>query len=140
MLAEDLTQSVFEKLIKYKESFNGKKSFKAWLFAIVRNTNIDHHRRRKLDPLDERAPQLPSDERDAHQRMEAEEKKKSLMDAINKLPEEEKEILMLSKFERLKYSEISKIMGISESSLKVKAHRSIKKLRTILVNDVRYEY
>ena len=140
MLAEDLTQNVFEKMIKYKASFDGKKSFKAWLFTIVRNANIDHHRKRKYDSLDDGYMQVESSEKDAQKQMESKEGNEQLMAAINMLPEEEKEILMLSKFERLKYSEISKIMGLSESALKVKAHRSIKKLRTILVNDLRYEY
>ncbi|MEM9547731.1 MAG: RNA polymerase sigma factor [Bacteroidota bacterium] len=140
MLAEDLTQNVFEKMIKYKSSFDGKKSFKAWLFTIVRNANIDHHRKRKYDSLDDSYLQVESTERDAQKQLESKEGSAHLMAAINMLPEEEKEILMLSKFERLKYAEISRIMGLSESALKVKAHRSIKKLRTILVNDLRYEY
>jgi len=140
MLAEDLTQNVFEKMIKYKASFDGKKSFKAWLFTIVRNTNIDHHRKRKYDSLDDSYLDVKAKDRDAQKQLETKEGSANLMAAINMLAEDEKELLILSKFERLKYAEISKIMGLSESTLKVKAHRSIKKLRTILINDLRYEY
>jgi len=140
MLAEDLTQNVFEKMIKYKTSYNNKKSFKAWLFTIVRNTNIDHHRKRKYDSLDNSYLEVIASEKGAQKEMEIKEVNEQLMAAINMLPEDEKELLILSKFERMKYSEISKIMGMTESTLKVKAHRSIKKLRTILVNDMRYEY
>lgn len=140
MLAEDLTQNVFEKMIKYRNSYNGKKSFKAWLFTIVRNTNIDHHRKRKYSSLDDSYMQVESKEKDAQERLEVKEKNEKLMAALNRLPSEEKEILILSKFEKMKYSEISALMGLTESALKVKAHRSIKKLRNILVNDMRYEY
>ena len=140
MLAEDLTQNVFEKMIKYKSSYDGQKSFKAWLFTIVRNTNIDHHRKRKYDSLDDSYLEVKAVEKDAQKQLETKESNEQLMAAINMLPEDEKELLILSKFERLKYSEISKIMGMTESALKVKAHRSIKKLRTILINDIRYEY
>lgn len=140
MLAEDLTQNVFEKMIKYRASFDGKKSFKAWLFTIVRNTNIDHHRKRKYDSLDDSYLEVQSCDGDAQNQLEVREGKDQLMKAINMLPPDEKEILILSKFEKLKYSEISKITGYTESALKVKAHRSIKKLRNILVNDLRYEY
>jgi len=140
MLAEDLTQNVFEKVIKYKSSFNGKKSFKAWLFTIVRNTNIDHHRKRKYDSLDDSYLQVKTGDHDAQRQLEDKEGSACLMAAINCLPKDEKELLILSKFERMKYSEISKILGMTESALKVKVHRSIKKLRTILINDIRYEY
>lgn len=140
MLAEDLTQNVFEKMIKYKSSYNGQKSFKAWLFTIVRNANIDHHRKRKYDSLDDKFLTVKTTEKDAQAQLEVKENKEQLLAAMNLLAEDEKELLILSKFERLKYSEISKMLGMTESALKVKAHRSIKKLRTILVNKIRYEY
>ncbi len=140
MLAEDLTQNVFEKMIKYKSSFDGKKSFKAWLFTIVRNANIDHHRKRKYDSLDDSYLEVKTGECDAQEQLETKEGNEQLMAAINMLPEEEKELLILSKFERMKYAEISSMIGITESAIKVKVHRSIKKLRKILINDIRYEY
>lgn len=140
MLAEDLTQNVFEKMIKYKSSYDGQKCFKAWLFTIVRNANIDHHRKRKYDSLDDSYLQVETGDKDAQSQLETKEGNQRLMAAINMLPEDEKELLILSKFERLKYAEISKIVGMTESALKVKAHRSIKKLRAILINDIRYEY
>ena len=68
------------------------------------------------------------------------ENKKYLMEAINRLPEDERELLILTKFEKMKYSEVAQITGIAESTLKVKAHRTIKKLRSILINDIKYEY
>lgn len=140
MLAEDLTQNVFEKVIKYRASFDGQKSFKAWLFTIVRNTNIDHHRKRKYDSLDDSYLEVKTNERDAQKQLEVKEGNEHLMTAIHMLPEDEKELLILTKFERMKYSEIATMLGVAESTLKVKAHRSIKKLRNILINDLKYEY
>ncbi len=140
MLAEDLTQNVFEKVIKYKSSFQGQNSFKGWLFTIVRNANIDHHRKRKYQSIDDSYIEVATCDSNAHKSMEVAEQNKYLMEAINRLPIAEKEILILTKFEKLKYSEVSKITGLSESALKVKAHRSIKKLRSILINDIKYEY
>lgn len=140
MLAEDLTQNVFEKMIKYRASFNGKSSFKGWLFTIVRNTNIDHHRKRKYASLDDSYLEVKSENCDAQQQMEIQEGNSHLMQAINRLNEQDRELLILSKFEKLKYSEIAVIMGLTESAIKVKAHRTIKKLRNILINDMKYEY
>lgn len=140
MLAEDLTQNVFEKMIKYKSSFQDQQSFKGWLFTIVRNANIDHHRKRKYQSIDDSYLEMATCDNDAHRNMEVAEQNKYLMEAINRLPAEEKEILVLTKLEKMKYSEVAKITGTSESTLKVKAHRSIKNLRSILINDIKYEY
>ena len=116
MLAEDLTQNVFEKMIKYKSSFQGQNSFKGWLFTIVRNANIDHHRKRKYQSIDDSCTEMATCDSDAHRTMEIAEQNKYLMEAISRLPIEEKEILVMTKFEKMKYSEVSKITGLSESA------------------------
>ena len=62
------------------------------------------------------------------------------MAALNLLPPEEKELIVLTKFQKMKFAEVAAIMGMTENAVKVKSHRTIKKLRTILVNDIKYEY
>ena len=50
MLAEDLLQAVFIRVLKYKNNFRGDGKFTTWLFHITRNVNADHHRKKKRDP------------------------------------------------------------------------------------------
>lgn len=113
--------------MKNRSSYDGQQCFKEWLFTIVRNTNIDHHRKRKYDSLHDSYLEVKAGDTDAQKQLEVKEENSQLMTAINMLPEDEKELLILTKFERLKYSEISEMLCIAESTLKVKAHRSIKK-------------
>lgn len=76
---------------------------------------------------------------DLHKVLEKKERKNQLLTALERLSPEEKEIIVLTKFERLKYAEVANMMGLSESAIKVKIHRSVKKLRGILVNEMNYE-
>lgn len=138
-IAQDMTQNVFEKMIKYRNSYQQQKCFKAWLFTIARNVNIDHHRKKKYSITDEHVDMVDS-AMGVHQRMEQQENNKKLHMAMDRLAPEEKELLVLTKFERMKYHQVSTMMGMSESALKVKAHRAMKKLRTILINELNYEY
>ena len=96
-LAEDLTQNAFEKLIKYRSSYGNKKSFKAWLFTIVRNVNIDHHRRKKVYSESTEILSIPDGVQSAQKNLETQEKNDQLMQAIHKLSNEEKEIILLTK-------------------------------------------
>lgn len=138
-LSEDMTQSVFEKLIKYRSSYTREKNFKAWLFTIARNVNIDHHRKKKFMTSECEGYEKESDV-NLHLDLEKKERKNQLLAALDRLEGDEKELLVLTKFEKLKYAEVSKMLGISESAIKVKIHRSIKKLKTILINEIRYEH
>lgn len=139
-LADDLTQTVFEKLIKYRTSYGNKKSFKSWLFTIVRNVNIDHHRRKRVfvDPSESHNTADRND--DVQVTMEKSERSSQLMKAITRLSTEEREIITLTKFEKFKYAEVAQMLKLTETGVKTKVHRTIKKLRHILVNDIKYEY
>lgn len=138
-IAKDLTQNVFEKMIKYRGSYDDRNNFKAWLFSIARNVNIDQHRKRSHLGLPEGVEKI-DDSDSVHEVMEKDERHHKLMRALDLLPAEEKEIIVLTKFEKMKYQEVSKLTGMTETALKVKAHRTIKKLRSILINDLKYEY
>jgi len=51
--------------------------------------------------------------------------------AMDKLPEDKREILLLSKFQEKKYKEIGEIMGCSEGAVKVKVFRALQELKTV---------
>ncbi len=140
MLADDLTQNVFEKMIKYSSSYNDQRKFKAWLFTIARNVNNDEYRKKVPSERSEEFCEIKSEANNAHELMEKSEKSQQLMAAINLLPDIEREIIVLTKLQKLKFSEVADIIGMNENTLKVKSHRCMKKLRSILINDIRYEY
>ena len=124
MLSEDMTQEVFYKVIKHRSSYdNGK--FISWIFTIARNTFRTHYRRNKenhrcLESID-------------YKYLEAETEKdySDLMKALNKLDQGDKELLVLHKFQKIKYREIAEITESTPGAVKTRISRAMKKLRTI---------
>ena len=128
-LSEDLVQAVFMRVIKYKHAYRGDGSFKTWLFHIARNIQVDHWRKGKKHGTKvstyEIEDRLPSDE-DSNSN---EEKLQTLERALELLPDDKKELIILSKLKGMKYKEIAQIMNLSEPIVKVRAFRALKVLK-----------
>jgi RNA polymerase sigma factor (sigma-70 family) len=129
----DLMQSTFLRMIKYRNSYKEGKAYQAWIFQIARNVFADHLKTNKLlisDHIDVYNMNKTSlfDEDD-----DMEQKEKNLHLAMAKLPEESREILVLSRFQGMKYEQISQILNLTVPAVKVKVHRAIKKLREYYV-------
>ena len=130
--SRDLTQNVFSRILKYRSSYDEKQAFKTWIYKLARNVHIDHYNKNRYlgsDYID--LENLQGNERDAVDEMDDSERKEILREALGQLPVEHREVLELSKFQGLKYEEISKITGSSVPAVKVKVHRAIKKLKEI---------
>ncbi len=129
--AEDLTQNVFSRIIAYKHSFNENYKFKTWMYQMARNVHIDHYNKNKAYFSDyEESENSGKNVDDAMHETEKKENQEILKEALELLSKDDREILELSKFQDLKYEEISKITGNSVGAIKVKVHRAINKLRS----------
>lgn len=127
--SEDLTQNVFEKIIKYSHSFDDSFSFKAWMYRIARNILNDHFSKNKFrNPLE--TNQLSIAEGNVLDKIEENEQLSQLRQAMKLLNEEDRELIYFSKFQKLKYHEIAPILNISESGVKMRMFRAMKKLKT----------
>jgi len=127
-MAEDLTQSVFEKLINYRQSFNPDQKFENWVFRIARNAFVDQVK------LNGKMPRAHSIEvTDLENIIEDQESSTEqdvlLTKALNALQSDDREILVLTRFEKLKYTEVANILGTTEANVKIKVFRAIEKLR-----------
>ncbi len=130
--SRDLTQNVFSRILKYRNSYDEKQSFKTWIYKLARNVHIDHYNKnRYLNSDYQDVETIQGNDRDALDEMEDSERKDILREALEQLPVEQKEVIELSRFQGLKYEEISKITGSSVPAVKVKVHRAIKKLKEI---------
>ncbi|PLX22635.1 MAG: RNA polymerase subunit sigma [Salinivirgaceae bacterium] len=131
-LSEDLTQNVFQRIIKYRSSFRDDSVFKPWMYKIAQNIMYSHYR--KLVPEDEfkDTEQLADSPEGSEQVLQD----KLLFEALSQLPEQDRELIELSRFQGLKYAEISEITGNSVSAIKVKIHRAIGKLRELYFQTV----
>ena len=125
--ARDIVQTAFEKLWRNREAVENDKC-KSYLFTVAYNQMIDHIRKNKRIHLQE---DFKEDSRIGHQTNS--QTKKILMEALNKLNETQKSLVMLKDYEGYSYEEIGKIMNLSDSQVKVYLHRARLTLRDYLV-------
>ncbi len=127
--ARDIVQTAFEKLWRNRESVESEKS-KSYLFTVAYNQMIDHIRKVKRIQLKD---DFAEDGR-VLQPTTGSNLKKTLMEALSRLNETQKSLVMLKDYEGYSYEEIGEIMGLNESQVKVYLHRARQTLRTYLVS------
>lgn len=127
--AEDLTQNVFEKLLHYKTSFDPNQKFESWVFRIARNTFFDHvqAKTKMIKPLQMESAELNNIKEEAYENEV--EQDAMLNRALGALHQEDREVLVLTRFEKMKYHEVASLLNTTESNVKVKVFRAIEKLR-----------
>ncbi len=131
-ISRDLTQNVFRRIISYRKSYDNKWKFKSWMYQIARNVHLKHYQENKFLRSDfHETDKLEVDSKSALEEMDMESKKSTLYEALNQLSPEQRELLELSRFQGLKYQEISEITGSSVTAIKVKVHRAMHKLREL---------
>lgn len=127
----DLTQNVFYRVLKYRSSYNPEHLFKTWMYQMARNCLNDHHEVSYKHPVIEDANKVLSNELDEDIASNQASQDDLLFRAINNLPYESKELIVMSKFQGLKYEEIAKITGDSVPNIKIKVHRTMIKLKDL---------
>jgi RNA polymerase sigma factor (sigma-70 family) len=129
--SEDLVQNVFYRMLKYKHTFTGEGEFKTWMYHLARNVLNDSHKQNKsaghLD-ISELADFVEGGSR-ADQSYETQQQNELLHQAIESLNPDHREVLILSRFQELKYDEIAKILNVNEGTVKVRVHRALGELK-----------
>lgn len=130
--SEDLTQMVFERLIKYRTTYKEGMLFKAWVFQIARNVHHTAKKKRsnKLVTLNE-LNAYEGSETPLEYLIERQEEKEALWQAMDQLTPEQREILLFTKFQKIPYKEVGEMLNCTEGAVKVKVHRAIASLRLL---------
>ena len=125
--AQDVVQTAFEKLWVNREHVDNERS-KSYLFTVAYHQMIDHIRKQKRITLQEefKAEASVVDKQQHNV-------KKILDEALSKLGETQRSLVLLKDYEGYNYQEIGKITGLSESQVKVYLHRARLQLKTYLV-------
>ncbi len=129
-LAEDLTQNVFLRMIKYRNSYREGAKFQSWIYQVARNVFSDHYqtiKNRKSDFIDVEKIGERMAESDETSMMD--EQERLLHRSMALLSEEQRELLVLTRYQHMKYEEVATIMDTTVANIKVKVHRAIAKLR-----------
>lgn len=124
--SQDLTQQVFYRLIHYRHTFRAGFEFRMWIYRIARNIYNDHLRENALKITDLDAALAAFEQPD-----ESYEAQQLVQKALALLPDDYREVLVLSRYEELKYEEIADLLDCSVANVKVRVHRAIKKLREV---------
>jgi RNA polymerase sigma factor (sigma-70 family) len=127
--AEDVTAEAFERAYRKRRSYRpARGSMDAWLFGIARNAALDELRRRKrratlvAEPEDTGSP-VPEDQVELTVRREA------VRAALAELDGQERDLIALKFAGGLSNGEIARVLGLSESNVGTRLHRTITKLR-----------
>lgn len=132
--SEDIVQNVFFRMLKYRHSFNGSGEFKSWMYHLARNVLSDHFKKSKKTPtlgdLHHFEERLEEDQHTDGQ-IEKEQELKVLEQALNNVSEENRELLILCRYQELQYQEIAQILNITEGAVKVRVHRALNQLKSV---------
>jgi len=136
-VAEEITQETFIRLYVKKPKFNGKSSFKTWLYKIGKNTAVDYIRRnRKNDavPLSNSPEQVDYSSNPEAYYFDG-QKKICLHKALCSLKTEYYQILWLIYFDGMSNEEVSVILGKSRNNTAVLLHRAKDALKSELLKE-----
>lgn len=129
-ISYDLTQETFLKLIKYIGNYKDRGKFKSYLIAIainVCNTYFDKNNR-NLEELDSNQ----SYDQNTSNELERIDKKDIVVQALNKLPKKQKEVIILKYYEDLKIRDIAKILDEKVPTIKSRLKQGLERMRGYL--------
>lgn len=125
---EDVLQQVFLNAVEAFDRFDeSRASVGTWLYAITKNTVIDYYRRKSRQPEQtELHEEMFSDTEDF---MPDEDMLETLADALEKLPERERNILILRFYYGMSAKDTAERVGVSYANVRFLQHTALKKLR-----------
>lgn len=134
--AEEAAQDAFIKAYNSLQSFQSSSTFKTWFFRIVYNTSISKLRTRKnvevkIEDVKISDTELYSTENAVGQ-LNTEDRQKYLQEGLERLEPEERALLKMYYYDDFSMDEVSAITGLTVSNVKVKIHRSRKRLLQVL--------
>jgi RNA polymerase sigma-70 factor, ECF subfamily len=131
--ADDVLQTTFLSIVRARGRYERGAPFRPWLYTVAVNAARDHLRRHRreephtpeelpeqaVDPAPLRDPGLV----------------RTVEAALAQLPESQREAIVLHRFEGFSFKEVAELLGVSETAVKVRAHRGYERLRVLLASE-----
>jgi RNA polymerase sigma factor (sigma-70 family) len=135
-LADELFQDIWQRVITARGSWRPEAAFTTWLFRIAHNRLADHwraqqHRPAAPEDADARVERMQDPDTPEHQVSDFEQRRR-LQLALEELPPEQREVLLLRLEQELTLEEIGEITGVGRETVKSRLRYAMDKLRTRL--------
>ncbi len=143
--ANDLLQDVFAKAYRSIKRFQGRSSFYTWIYTIAVNMTLNFLKKRKrraamsLDHIDSGIQNDPafidySHRANPRHQVGVNELQKKLNEALMKLSEDHRAVVTMFDIQGVPHAEISKILGVTEGTVRSRLHYAHKQLQAFLVD------
>ena len=152
--AEDVVQEAFVRVAQSAADFKADARFSTWVYTIVRNLCIDQIRKnalRRHPSLDESrksdegdGPTLgeqtadPRGRADVERTVEGGRLKERILEAIDSLPEDQREVYLMREMSNLRFKEIADITGVPENTVKSRMRYALERLQEALAEYEEY--
>ncbi len=127
--AEDLTSQTFIAAIESLDRYREQNHFAAWLFGIAHHKLVDYYRRNTSQPFTEKVEEIPKEE-DALGQIIVDEELSHLLNLIQKLRDDEQDLIYLRYLAGLSYVEIAELMGKNVEAVKKSIYRLLARLKS----------
>jgi RNA polymerase sigma factor (sigma-70 family) len=139
-IAKEIAQETFLRVFTARDRFDVTRKFKPWLLCIARNLCLNELKRKKtvhMETLEQYATSaredtgemLPSGADAPSELMMADERRAALMRAVESLPADAREIVVLRYFERMQARDIAELVNSTEGAIRTRLHRILRQLR-----------
>lgn len=139
---ESIAQEVFLRAFRFAPTYRFPQKFSTWLFTITRNLAINYSRRRKRSPvrnvteLNLEGVEISGDPYQVAQRatddVEKQEEIARVLKALEELPTDQKEVIVLGVFQDLSYAEMEEITGTKAVTLRSRMFHGLRRLARML--------
>ena len=137
-IAQDICQDAFVRFFDKDMTFPSMEDVKFWLIRVTKNLAINHVKKNARESASiekiKKAP-VQNPYKDGASQLILNESQNAVREAIARLPEMYRTVIVLREYSDLDYKDIAKILSISESNVKVRVHRARKELEVLLTRE-----
>jgi RNA polymerase sigma-70 factor (ECF subfamily) len=131
--AEDLVHEVFLRMIRYRHTYQSGDGFEAWMYRIARNAFADQMKKHRPETQAEDGAfeSVESGRPTAFDNLAKKQELALLYRAMRELPDDKRELIVLSRFQGLSYEQIGDLVGCETGTVKVRVFRAMKEMGRI---------
>ena len=139
--AEDCGQEAMIRIWRNLANYRGECALESWVYRIAANCCMDWLRKKKRDksvsmePLREQGFDPADPSPGTEEQAVAKDERQRLREAIARLPDDQREALILTQLEKVPYEEAAQALGVSEGTIKSRVNRAKVRLKEILTED-----